>query len=247
MRGAWIATAIATVLSIVLLLPHVATLVPSGEHGRLLYTTSALLALLVALPWLNGTYDGESRIWRASMLVATVTLLASEAALLRPAIVPWVDAGAEATALIAALPRTAQTIPSSGYGLVLVPAYLGNVPFAHNAQGGLITPPVQRESLSQRLVVQTPIDLPPWPEHIARGLVDALQRYPLAEAWAAVAQGRAVGGAAPTHYFCWEADTREIVPLRWSAELTARDWLAAWRRALASTRCAESLRELAAL
>jgi hypothetical protein len=246
-RGAWLAIAVATTLSIVLLLPHVANLLPSGEHARLLYTTSALLALLVALPWRAWTYRNGSRIWRGSMIVATAALVASEAALLRAAIAPWVEAGNEATMLIAALPRVAQTIPTSGYGLVLVPAYLSNVPFGHNAQGGLITSPVQREPLSQRLVVQTPLDLPPWPGHMARGLVDALRRYPLTDVWTAVEQGRAVGGVAPTHYFCWAAGARQLVPLSWSAELAARDWLAAWRSALAASPCDASARELATL
>src|SRR5262249_43834860 len=149
--------------------------------------------------------------------------------------------------LIAALPLAARAIPPEGYGLVLVPDHLGNVPFGRNAQGALVSPPVQEKPLSNRLVVQTPFDLAPWPEHMARGLVDALRRYPLADAWTAVGQGRAVRGVAPTHYFCWADDARQLVPLPWSADLAARDWLAAWRGALSASHCGATARELAEL
>ena len=246
LRGSWLAIAFTAAMSLILLLPHVASLAPNGEQGRLFYTTSALLALLVAWPWLSRTGAG-SRLRHAWRLVVTVVLLVSEIALLRAALESWIDAGRQATALVAALPRAAQTIPRGGYGLVLVPDHLGNVPFGRNAQGGLVSPPVQSETLSNRLLVQTPVDLPQWPTHIARGLVEALQRYPLSEVWTAVGERRATGSLAPTHHFCWAAGAREIELLRWPADPAGDDWLAAWRNALGESRCDASARELAAL
>ena len=149
--------------------------------------------------------------------------------------------------LVSALARTSRAIPPTGYGLVLVPDHLGNVPFARNAQGGLVSPPSQPAPLSQRLIVQTPADLPSWPEHIERGLVDALQRFPLSEVWNVMAQRKSAGNRAPSHYFCWNADTRELVSMQWPAEIATRDWIAAWRGALAQSRCDASAAEIAEL
>jgi hypothetical protein len=243
-RGAWLAIAVTAVLSIVLLLPHIVALAANGEQGRLYYTTSALLALLAAFPWFPVS-PARSRLRSISTVVVTAVLLASEAVVLRAAMVPWREAGAQVKGLLVSLARTAETIPPAGYGLIVVPDHVGNVPFGRNAQGGLISPPVQATQLSHRLVVQAPLDLPPWPEHIARGLIDALRRYPLSVVWAAVAQGKTGGAEPPTHYFCWAAQAQELVPLVWSAELAARDWLAAWKDALAGSGCDDSARELA--
>ncbi|HKE38340.1 MAG TPA: hypothetical protein VKG21_00750 [Casimicrobiaceae bacterium] len=243
-RGAWVAIAVTAVLSIVLLLPHIVALATNGEQGRLYYTTSALLALLAAFPWFRVS-SVRLRFRSVLTVVVTAGLLASEAVVLRAAMVPWSEAGAQVNVLLASLARTADTIPPAGYALVVVPDHVGTVPFGRNAQGGLISPPVQAGELSHRLVVQTPRDLPPWPEHIARGFIDALRRYPLSAVWVAVAQGKTVGAEAPTHYFCWAVQAQELVPLPWSAELAVRDWLAEWKGALAASGCDDSARELA--
>jgi hypothetical protein len=242
-RGAWLAIAATGLLSMLLLLPHIASLGSNGEQGRLYYTTSALLALLAAFPWFRLS-PLRSRLHRASLVVVSVGFLASEVVLLHKVIVPWTQAGTQITMLVRALARTADTIPPAGYGLVVVPDHIGAVPFGGNAQGGLISPPVQATPLSHRLVVQTPLDLPPWPGHIARGLIDALRRYPLSDVWTAVAQGKTAGAEAPTHYFCWTTVARELVPLPWSAQPGARDWLAQWRRGLVGAGCDESAREI---
>src|SRR5438552_1699871 len=246
-RGGWLAIALSAVLSIVLLLPHVAVLSSNGEQGRLFYTTSALLGLLVALPWCAPIAGPVPVVGRGLIAVATLMLIIAEAALLQPVVRRWADAGTQAKMLVSALARTSRAIPPTGYGLVLVPDHLGNVPFARNAQGGLVSPPSQPAPLSQRLIVQTPADLPSWPEHIERGLVDALQRFPLSEVWNVMAQRKSAGNRAPSHYFCWNADTRELVSMQWPAEIATRDWIAAWRGALAQSRCDASAAEIAEL
>lgn len=236
-RAAWLAMAATALLSVGLLLPHLVALAPNGEQGRLFYTTSAVLALLIALPWNLPPQDARSGAWRVSIAAASLALLACEIALLRAAIAAWSGAGAQSIALVSALPRTASAIPPGGYGLVLVPDHLGNVPFGRNAQGGLVSPPVQEAALSKRLIVQTPPDLPQWPAHIASGLVDALQRYPLAQVLPMVAERRATPGVAPSLFFCWASGAHQIVTLNWPAQLGRRDWLAAWRSALVGSPC----------
>ena len=189
----WLAIGAVALLSVGLLLPPLTALPPTGEGGRLFYTTAALLALLVAFTLWVPSHDNGRGLVRLVAATLALTLLISEAVLLRAAIAPWSDAGMQATALLQALPALARTIPDDDYGIVVVPDHLGAVPFGRSAQGGLISPPAQPAPLSSRLVVQTPGDLPSWPSHVARGLVDALQRYPLAEARPAVEAGGARG------------------------------------------------------
>ncbi len=234
-RASWLAIGATALLSVVLLLPHLSVLAPDGEGGRLFYTTAALLALLVAVSCAMPKHDRS----RAPVVVGllALALVTAQATLLRAAIASWSEAGVQAAALVKALPTAAQTIPDGGYGIVVVPDRLGRVPFGRNAQGGLISPPAQPAPLSMRLVVQTPGDLPQWPSHIARGLVDALRRYPLAQAWPAVEAGRAQPGFAPSHAFCWDAAQRAIVPAHPSPSAAPADWYAAWRDALVRSSC----------
>jgi hypothetical protein len=171
-------------------------------------------------------------------------LIIAELLLLRATVAPWSIAGAQARALIVALPAIAGEIPEAGYGFVLVPDHLGSVPFGRNAQGGLMLPPTQALSLSSRLIVQTPTDLRAWPANAQRGLVDALRRYPLAQVWSAVATGQAKGSALPTDYFCWAENAERIVRVSLPMGTAQDDWPGAWRRALAGGSCAEVAAEL---
>jgi len=249
-RASWLAVAISALLSIALLLPHLSGLAANGEQGRLFYTTSALLALLVGLA-LSATVararatSKRGRPWqRATALGASLVLIIAELLLLRATVAPWSVAGAQARALIVALPGIAGEVPESGYGFVLVPDHLGSVPFGRNAQGGLMLPPTQGLSLSSRLIVQTPADLPAWPANAKRGLVDALRRYPLSQVWSAVASGEAKGTALPTDYFCWAETSERIVRVSLPVSTVQDDWPGAWRSALAGGPCAEVAAEL---
>jgi hypothetical protein len=106
-------------------------------------------------------------------------------------------------------------------------------------------PPTQALSLSSRMIVQTPADLPAWPANAQRGLVDALRRHPLAQVWSAVASGEAQGTALPTDYFCWAETSERIVRISLPVSTAQDDWLGAWRSALAGGPCAEVAAELA--
>jgi len=246
-RANWLALAISTLLSIALLLPHLSALAATGEQGRLFYTTSALLALLAGLA-VAATAARPGLQWRgwrrAIALGASFILIAAELLLLRATVAPWSAAGVQAHALIAALPGVASEVSGAGYDFVLVPDHLGSVPFGRNAQGGLMLPPTQPLSLSSRLIVQTPADLPAWPGNARRGLVDALRRYPLAQVWSVVASGQANGTALPTDYFCWSENSSRIVRLSLPPGAAQGDWLGAWQHALVGSPCAEVAAEL---
>ena len=247
-RARWLAVAISALLSIALLLPHLAELAANGEQGRLFYTTSALLALLVGLA-VSAIVARSGATWkggqRATALGASLVLIIAELLLLRATVAPWSVAGAQARALIVALPGIASEVPEAGYGFVLVPDHLSSVPFGRNAQGGLMLPPTQARPMSSQLIVQTPADLPAWPANAQRGLVDALRRYPLAQVWSAVASGQAQGTALPTDYFCWAETSARIVRVSLPVSAAQDDWRGAWQRALADVPCAEVAAELA--
>jgi hypothetical protein len=98
----------------------------------------------------------------------------------------------------------------------------------------LVQPPTPPLSLSSR------------PANAQRGLVDALRRHSLAQAWAVVASGQATGTALPTDYFCWTETSSRIVRLSLPTSALHGQWLDAWQRALAGSPCAEVAAELEA-
>jgi hypothetical protein len=213
---------------------------PQGESARLFYVAAAALALLVALPCVVSVAQRPwlwNRALRAVFVGATAVGVAAEALLLRAALAPWHEAGAQSKRLVTALAELAARLPADGYGFVLVPDRIGGVPFGRLAQGGLTLPPVQRAPLLAHLVVQTEPDLAAWPENLRRGVVDALKRYPPREVWAAVAAGRARPGVAPTDYYCWDTGAARLVALTPPAPAADAHWLADWRAALAASPC----------
>ena len=243
----WSAIAATLFLSVALLLPHVSALAPTGEQGRLFYMSSALLALLAGYALLPPRREiPRARLQSVMMVAVALAAIGAEILLLQASVLQWTSAGAQAKALARELPILARDIPPEGYGLVLAPDHLGSVPFARNAQGGFVLPPVQASSLSSRLIVQTPEDLPAWPENIRRGLVDALRRFPLPEVWNAVAAGKASGSTAPTHYFCWSSERSALKAISLVAELDDRRWMDAWRDALAAGGCGALAAEIGA-
>jgi hypothetical protein len=240
----WLAVATTMLLSVALLLPHVSALAPTGEQGRLFYVSSALSSLLIAY-----AASPVPRSWpgfRTTTAVAVALLLGAEVVLLRGNITQWAHAGRQVRMLALELPRLALEIPPDGYGFVLAPDHLGSVPFARNAQGGLVLPPSQPVPLSMRLIVQTPADLPEWPDHIRRGLVDALRLFPLEQVWTVLASGKAVISVKPSNYYCWDATSGKVETIALPPVLDDRQWLDAWKGALARGPCSALSAELPA-
>ena len=146
-------------------------------------------------------------------------------------------------ALLTALAQTADSMPADSYAFVIVPDHLGAIPFARNAQGGLMLPPVQPRPLSGRLVVQLAHDLPSWPELLEKNLIGRLKTEPLAsvtgdrQAPPGSQHESARPRAVPDHYFCWSPRTHGLVALPLAFAPDFRDWNEVWAGALDAAGC----------
>ena len=204
-----------------------------GEGGRVLYALAAIASLAVALPLRSP--DGGLR--RLGLLI-TLVFLGSGLLLTRGAVDRRARAGAEMNALTAALAATADAMPPSSYGFVVVPDRIGAIPFARNAQGGTMLPPVQHRSLSPNLVVQLADDLPKWPKLIAGNIIGRLKTEPLqdvtANPQAAASTGEAV---APDRFYCWNTKTHTLVSMPLVFAPDHRDWSDVWVRGLDAAGC----------
>ena len=207
----------------------------TGEGGRVLYALSAIAALAVAVP----LRSPAPRLRLASWIVA-VALLGSGLLLTRAAVERRAQAGAQMNALVAALAQAADAVPAGSYAFVVVPDHLGSIPFARNAQGGLMLPPVQPRSLSAQLIVQLRADLPGWPGLLEKNIIGRLKNVPLAEVTAEPgAQGTSMPLSLPDRYFCWNPGAQTLVALPLSFAPGFRDWEAVWTRALDAAGCHE--------
>ena len=113
-------------------------LVGEREGDASLYALAAIAALAVALPLRSS--DGGLR---AAAWAIALVLLGSGLMLTRGTVERRAQAGAEVSALIVALAETADAMPAESCAFVIVPGRIGSIPFARNAQGSLMSPPVQ--------------------------------------------------------------------------------------------------------
>ena len=130
-------------------------------------------------------------------------------------------------------------MPAGSYAFVIVPDHIGAIPFARNAQGGLMLPPVQPRSLSAQLVVQLAEDLPRWPELLEKNIIGRLKAEPLASVTAdpqAPGSAAAARGARPLLLLESAHATRCVaLPLAFAPGF--RDWDDVWARALDAAGC----------
>jgi hypothetical protein len=205
----------------------------SGEGGRVLYALAAIAALAVALP----LRSSEGGLRTAAWVIALV-LLGSGLMLTRGMVERRAQASAEVSALVAALAETADAMPAGSYAFVIVPDRIGSIPFARNAQGGLMSPPVQPRPLSRRLVVQLADELPGWPRKLESNIIGRLKSEPLEDVTAnPQAPGTTQPLAVPDHYFCWSLKSHKLEPLPLRFEPGFRDWNEVWTRSLAAAGC----------
>jgi hypothetical protein len=205
----------------------------NGEGGRVLYALAAIASLAVALP-LRSPDGGLRRLG----LVITLVLLGCGLVLTRGAVDRRAQAGAEMNALTAALAATADAMPPSSYGFVVVPDRIGAIPFARNAQGGTMLPPVQRRPLSTNLVVQLADDLPNWPQMLAANIIGRLKTEPLQDV---TANPQSPAGTdtvlSPDRFYCWNTKTHSLVSMPLVFAPGYSDWAEVWARGLDAAGC----------
>ncbi len=224
----------ATVVSLVLLLPHLAGFPANGEGGRLLYTTSAFASILLALSLRRPLRAGQSRAPSSFIVtLAGIALLAAHAVLLDAALRTWRTAGTQMSELVASLARLHKSLRPDGYAIVIAPDAIGAAPFARNANGALVLPPIQREWLLKREIVYLPADIPTLPGLFKAQLIPTLRTLSLNDAGDQLKENRAAPADAetvwPSDLFCWSVTQSKLqrvalpeVPdaARWASEVS---------------------------
>lgn len=191
---------------------------PTGEGARLLYIPGAALAVLLAAP-LAGVFKstGDKRVF--CRVVSTVGLIGMAALiilslpLLNSLLRPWLEAGRSMKNLTSAIAVRADRVPKGGFAALLVPDHVEGALFARNGQGALMEPPVQRQSLRDRVLVMTP---PTVGHHGSR--LASFSPNPLLEHW------------------CWNLEGQRFERLR-LREHSPGTWPDAWRSALRDSDC----------
>ena len=141
-------------------------------------------------------------------------------------------------ALLGSIAAIADAVPSGGYAFVVLPDYIGAIPFGRDSQAGLMLPPLQKRSLAPRLVVQTSIELDRWPDLFQRDIIGRLQREPLGD----VAANPLTPKVPPPHlypdrYYCFNPRSRALVPLALQFAPDLADWTQQWQQALTRAGC----------
>ncbi len=202
---------------------------PTGEGAHLLYIPGAALAVFLAAPlaallerpW-QGMALGQHLSVGGAVGVALVSLLSVP--MLKDLLQPWLEAGQSMKVLPAAIAARADSVPEGGFAILLVPDHYGGALFARNGQGALMEPPVQRQSLSDRVVVLTP---PTAGQHAPKYAMLPRQGVKL-EQW------------------CWDLEGRQFERLR-LREHGPDEWLDVWKSALRGAGCSTLAHELAVL
>ncbi len=220
----WLLPALAFAAAVGAVLPHFSGSLPNGEGARLFYLAGAWLALWLALPLAHAA-AGLPR-----TLVAAAALLAFAGGQAQ-AMVPWRKA---ALAMRGVMDAVRTSVPAlrraGGHGLILLPDHWRTAPFARNAQIAPLVPPYQAEDFRDVLSVFTPPGMTEWAQRVRAADLP----------WSG-------GAAASLRYYCFDADTRALVPLSLGAADAgdagdADTWSAAWQRALAASPCADEYR-----
>lgn len=191
----------------------------NGDGYRLYYIGAAGIAIaLGAVP----------RQMTVPQLAAIITLVLASAQWQSRVAAEWAHASSDLWTTARALRSLAPSVPASDYALVLVPDQKGHVPFARNAQGGLIafaqrTPAGEVASIDllSRLVIFTPPQLNEWQRLAGEGIVQKLTQ-------------RADAPVNPTRYFCVDNGTGQARDLGHWLPTPAPQWSRRWRESVAA-------------
>jgi len=225
------AVAAVVLLTLLLLLPHVAFL-PIGLGGRLFYQTIAFYAVLATI----GLAAARLRylIWGTTLGLWIFHVAAMHATMAR-----WEGAYGEMRGLVTQLQAFDRALGPGQFALVLVPGPYDGIPFARNAQGGLMMPPLFGPGDAHRTLVQTDEEIPQLGAKIAGGVVRTLRERTVAD----YLGGRAIvtdPPEYPTRVACWDPIASALTPLDVSPQPNPDAYGREVRRAFAASQCAAS-------
>ena len=205
------------------------TLPPDGLGGRLLYQTTAFYGILTAIALRHSRLP--YLLWGTTLALALL-----HGAFQFHALARWNAAFGQMRALVAEIDRVERTLAPGAYALVLVPPAVDDIPFARNAQGGLMLPPIRETPITSRLLVQDYDELPQLAEKIATGIVSTLRQRPVGDYLA----GRRITTSPPeypTTVLCFDAALHRLVALDATPGPDPQSWAQALRRELAASTC----------
>jgi hypothetical protein len=224
------ALALATIVAatLALLLPHVASL-PIGLGGRLFYQTFAFYGVLVAVGL------SQARL-RYLMWGTTLGLAIFHVAAMHETMARWDEAYTQMRGLVGQLRAFDESLAPGEFALVIVPGPYDGIPFARNAQGGLMMPPLFGPNDAHRSLVQTDEEVPQIGGKVAGGVVRTLRERTVADYLA----GHVIvtnPPEYPTRVECWNPLARALEPLQVSPPASPEDYRAQVERAFARSAC----------
>ena len=229
-REAIISAAGIVALSILLLLPHVGGLPPDGLGGRLLYQGAAFYGVLVTIALCHVRLPYLA--WGS-----TLALVILDVGFMHGAIARWDSAYSQMRALVEEVRDLASSQPPGEYTLVVAPAVLDGVPFARNAQAGLMLPPVMHDPISSRVLVQVDEELDDLPGKIVDGVVTTLRMRSVFDYLAGVRIHPYVPEY-PTRVVCWDPGARRLFTITVRPEASGPgEWGLAVRAGLRASPC----------
>ncbi|HUP31253.1 MAG TPA: hypothetical protein VM122_13830, partial [Usitatibacter sp.] len=229
-RGALHAPALTALAAVALLLPHISQLPPTGLGGRLLYQAAAFYGIFVAVALRHTRL--QLPLWGVTGALVLLHALFHADAVRR-----WEIAQSQMRALVEEIRRVGASTAPGDFTLVMVPLSMQDVPFAGNAQMGLMVPPVMPRGTSARLLVQAYEEIPEIPAKIRDGVIPGLQQFEVAEY---LAGKRAAPGPLvyPSRIVCWDAAKRLLRQLPAPAAPEPEAWARGLREAIAASPCA---------
>lgn len=228
-RRAIAAVGAVVLLSLVLLLPHVDTLAKGILGGRLLYQTVAFYAILVVIGLCHARLQYLA--WGT-----TLGLVLLHAAFMHNAMARWEASYAQMRDLVARIGEYHRALAPGDYAVILVPGPLNGIPFARNAQGGLMLPPLFDPPITSHVVVQLDEELPDLPGKIKDGLVSTLRARSVFD----YMDGKRVPAQPPefpTRVACWDPGSRQLFELSPGTYESAEEFALGVRRSLGASPC----------
>lgn len=209
--GAAMALCVVTAVAI-----HFAKPPGAGEGYRLYYLATLGHALIIA-----AAFSTRNRL-ATPLIVILITALAlwqsSVAA-------EWTRASRTIDGAAKAMTSAATILPSTEFGLVLMPDLMGHVPVARNAQGALLALRDGTSPAREAFIIFTPPQLAEWHQLAQQDIVRKLT-------------DRVTAPPGITRYFCFNSSRLSLEDLGYWPPGAPREWDARWRAAVAS-RCPE--------